>query len=152
MWKFGRHHHTYHTIPKGAEKAILKLAKQYPRLSQNGLQDEVERMGVHADPHELKLLLREHGHYIEFRQHERRPGQWDTGWPTWSYTNAADRMEWPEEEPYEYRFPYWGWMSKQPLWYRLLVVSLSPLFLFPAVVVIVLLVRLVQNLPLPPWP
>ncbi len=115
-----RRRHRFKTIPKDAEQAILALADEYPGLSQNGLQDEVERIGIKADPHELKLFLREHGRRpppagLAYR----RRGMWDTGWPTWGYRNPVGDMDWPNGEPFEVRFPFWGWADKQPLWFRL---------------------------------
>ena len=135
MWKFKRkRHHPFRTIPQSAEKPILQLAEQYPRLGQNGLQHELERMGIDPDPHELKLLLREHGHFIDFTPRiERRPGQWDTGWPYWSNNNPVDQMDWPEGEPLEHRFPYWGWASRHSSrsWFlRVLVLLLCLAIIF----------------------
>ncbi len=116
----------------------MGLAKEYPNVGQQGLQHEVERLGFDVDPHELKLFLRDHGHLPDFTPRvERRPGQWDTGWPNWANMNPSSPMDWPEEEPFEYRFPYWGWMSKQPLWYRLLLASI--VFVIPAFVAVVII-------------
>jgi hypothetical protein len=157
MWTFRkRRHHPFRTIPRSAEKPILRLARQYPLVGQQGLQHEVERMGIHVDPHELKLFLRDHGHFVEFPQqsyHSRRPGQWDTGWPTWTNRNPAaqDQMGWPEGEPFETRFPFWGWSFKQPRWFRLLiglptlVYVLGPVVLLILYLIVSLILRLLGN-------
>jgi hypothetical protein len=126
----------FKTIPADAEAAILELADRYPGLGQNGLQDEVERMGVRADPHELKLFLHEHGR-VPPEPGYRRRGMWDTGWPTWTNRNPVGDMTFPKGETWEHRFPEWAWMASQPLWFRIMLLLMGlagPLFIaFPMI-------------------